>query len=172
MKKLLIIVDYQNDFVTGSLGFAKAKAIEKPIANEIKKYFKNKDTVIFLKDTHDKNYLKTIEGKNLPIVHTVKNTKGWELYGEVGKLSNGKKVFNKNTFGSTKLFEYLSKNKFSEIQLCGLLTNMCVLVNACICKSVCPNTPIIINKRCVTSNDVSLENAAIKILKNLHIKII
>lgn len=162
MKKLLIIVDYQNDFVIGALGFAKAKVLEKPIEEQIKLYLKNKDCIVFLKDTHDKNYLKTIEGKNLPIVHTIKHSDGWQVYGKINKYTSKGKVFEKNTFGSTKLMSYLKNNKFSEIQVCGLLTNMCVLVNTCIAKSIQPNTPIIINKKCVASNDKSLEECALK----------
>lgn len=175
MKKLLIVVDYQQDFVTGPLGFKDALKLEKPIENKIKKYLSSKDDIIFLKDTHDKNYMKTIEGKNLPVVHCIKGTKGWEIYGKINSYSKNKKlVFEKNTFGSTKLFNYLTKNKnkYGQIELCGLLTNMCVLVNACIACSVCSNTTIVIDKKCVASNDKSLESAAFKILKNLNIKII
>ena len=83
MKKLLIVVDYQKDFVNGSLGFKEAEDLDEYLASLIDQYHQNKDDVIFTFDTHQNNYLETQEGKNLPIEHCIKNSDGWELYGKV-----------------------------------------------------------------------------------------
>ena len=79
MKKLLIVVDYQNDFVNGSLGFDKAKEIENNIAGKIMKYRNDNDDIIFTYDTHYDNYLNTYEGKHLPVAHCIENTDGHKL---------------------------------------------------------------------------------------------
>ena len=103
--KLLIVVDYQNDFVDGSLGFKKATLIEKNIIKKIEAY----DNVVFTFDTHDEDYLNsTLEGKKLPVKHCVKGTAGWELYGNVKNyLPKAIKVFTKNTFPSLDLANFL-----------------------------------------------------------------
>ena len=88
MKKLLVVIDYQNDFVNGSLGFQEAVALEDYLADLIKEYHNNNDDVIFTYDTHQKNYLTTQEGKNLPVAHCLENTEGWQLYGKIHDLAN------------------------------------------------------------------------------------
>ena len=172
MKKLLIVVDYQVDFVDGSLGFPQALELEEKIVDKILEYENNGDEVIFTLDTHYDNYFDTVEGANLPISHCVKNTVGHELYGSVKDMAVIHKVFEKETFGSSKLFEYLKDNKYDEVELCGVVTNICVISNAIIVKSALPNTKIIINKELVASNDREMEANAFAIMKNLHMEII
>ena len=93
MKKLLVVIDYQNDFVNGSLGFEKAVALEEYLVDLINRYHHNNDDVIFTYDTHQENYLETQEGKNLPITHCIENSKGWQLYGKINELAvNDKKI--------------------------------------------------------------------------------
>ena len=171
-KKILIVVDYQNDFINGVLGFKEAVEIKPFIINKIKEYQKSNSEIIFLKDTHDENYLNTIEGKKLPIVHTIKNTHGWDLPKEIIDLVGNNKVFEKNAFGSTLLFEYLKNKEYDSIELCGLLSNMCVLANAIIAKTCCPNAKIIIDKKCTTTISKDLNNKTLEIMKNLHFDII
>ena len=109
MKKLLIVVDYQNDFVDGALGFPKAKEIENNIVNKINEYKNNNDEVIYTLDTHYENYMTTKEGENLPIPHCIKGTFGHEIHGKVKELSNGHLLIEKETFGSRDLMKYLEK---------------------------------------------------------------
>ena len=108
MKKLLIVVDYQKDFVNGSLGFKEAEYLDEYLSSLIDQYHQNKDDVIFTFDTHQNNYLETQEGKNLPIEHCIKNSDGWKLY---GKVNTAKKEYDicieKTTFGSLELGNYL-----------------------------------------------------------------
>ncbi|MEI3535450.1 MAG: isochorismatase family protein [Bacilli bacterium] len=82
-KRLLIVVDYQNDFVDGALGFEKAKELEPYLVNLIEEYKKNNDDIIYTMDTHQENYLQTEEGKYIPVVHCIRGTKGHELYGKI-----------------------------------------------------------------------------------------
>lgn len=172
MKKLLIVVDYQVDFVTGSLGFPAALELEEKIVDRILDYENNEDDVVFTLDTHYENYSETLEGINLPVTHCVKNTLGHKLYGSVKDLSLMHRVFEKETFGSSKLFNYLIENYYDEVELCGVVTNICVISNAVIVKSALPNAKIIINRELVASNDKKLEEKAFSIMKNLHMEII
>ena len=142
MKKLLIVVDYQKDFVNGSLGFKEAEYLDEYLASLIDQYHQNKDDVIFTFDTHQNNYLETQEGKNLPIEHCIKNSDGWELY---GKVNTAKK----------------------EYDICIEKTT-----NAVIVKSALPETPIFIDVKGISSNDLTMQAKAISILENLQFNII
>ena len=94
MKEVLIVVDYQKDFVDGALGFAGAEALDGPIARRIAEVRAGGGDVIFTMDTHGADYLSTMEGRKLPVVHCVKDTAGWQLYGQVGAaLRPGDPVF-------------------------------------------------------------------------------
>ncbi len=172
MKKLLIVIDYQNDFVNGSLGFEKAKKIENNIAEKIKEYRNNNDEIIFTFDTHNENYLNTLEGKNLPVPHCIINTEGHKLYGKIADLkSDIDKCFYKCTYGSDELFEYLKNRDYISVEICGVVTNICVIANAVLAKTALFETPIYIDCKCVASNDDDLNLAAIKVMESLHIKI-
>lgn len=172
MKKLLIVVDYQVDFVNGSLGFPKAIELEEGIIDKIIEFENEGYDVIFTLDTHYDNYADTVEGQKLPIAHCIKGTKGHELYGEVKNLSLIHKVFEKETFGSSKLFDYLKDSNYDEVYLCGVVTNICVISNAVVVKSALPNAKITIYKDLVASNDPVMENYSFEIMKNLHMDII
>ena len=104
MKKCLIVVDYQNDFVTGSLGFAKAEQLDDRIADKIAKCRNEGWEIVFTFDTHEENYLQTNEGRNLPVEHCIKGTNGHKLYGRTAKmLKESDKCFFKPSFGSAEL---------------------------------------------------------------------
>lgn len=172
MKNLLIVVDYQNDFVDGSLGFPKAKDIEQNIVNKIKEYQNNNDEIIFTLDTHYENYMSTKEGENLPVPHCIKGTKGHELFGKVKELANGYLLIEKETFGSKDLMKFLEGKEYQKIELIGVVTNICVISNAVIVKAMLPNTDIVVDASCSSSNDEVLEGKALDILENLHIRVI
>mgnify|MGYP000899675445 CR=1 FL=1 len=173
MKRLLIVVDYQKDFVDGALGFAKAKTLERGIADRIRTYKANGDRVVFTFDTHDENYLSTLEGKYLPIKHCLKDTPGWQLYGQVqGELTADTPVFLKHTFGSLELALYLQDEEFDQIEFVGLVTNMCVLSNAVLAKAACPNAVISVNASLCASFDESLHLKTLDVLKGIHLEII
>lgn len=172
MKKCLVVVDYQNDFVSGSLGFEKAKELDSEIANLIEKYHNNSDDVVFTLDTHYDDYMNTIEGKSLPVPHCIKGTIGHNLYGKVShSVKESDLLVEKNTFGSDKLFEYLKNNRYSSIELVGVVTNICVISNAVIAKTAQPETEIIVNKNLVASNDDKLNDEALSVMSSFQIKI-
>ena len=172
MKKLLIVVDYQVDFVTGTLGFGNALKIEDGIYNRINYYLQNDYDVVFTLDTHEDSYLSTEEGTYLPVKHCIKNTNGHELYGKVKELVGSNKVFEKVTFPSSELLTYLLDKDYDYIELCGVVTNICVISNAVIAKAAKPLAHIVVNEKLCASNDLEMEQKSIEVMKNLQIEII
>ena len=183
MKRLLIVVDYQNDFVDGALGFAGAELLDEPIRRKIEEYRGAGDRVCYTLDTHRRDYLETQEGRKLPIPHCIEGTEGHELYGTVaGTVRETDHVFYKPTFGSTELFERLMKlqeiaggldtQPFESIELVGLVSSMCVLSNAVIARTACPNTPIIVDAACTAAPDPETNEKALDILEGLQIEVI
>lgn len=172
MKKCLIAVDYQNDFVTGSLGFAKAEQLDGRIADKIEKYRNDGWKIVFTFDTHEENYLQTNEGRNLPVEHCIKGTDGHKLYGRTAeKLKKSDKCFFKPSFGSAELFEYLKGEKFDKVELCGVVTNICVISNAVLAKTALPDAEVLVDSNCVASNDDSLNKSALDVMKSLQINV-
>jgi nicotinamidase/pyrazinamidase len=167
--KLLIVVDFQNDFVSGSLGFLGAEKLEDGICEKIKEY--ENEEIIYTLDTHDENYLNTQEGRNLPVIHCVKGTIGYELFGKVKELLCDKQCFEKPAFGSGKLYEYLKDKDYKTIELCGLVSNICVLSNAVIAKTACPEAEIIVNSRLTSSSDTQLNEKALDVMRGLQISV-
>jgi len=173
MKKLLIVVDYQNDFVSGSLGFGKAVDLEIPIFEKILNYKNNNQDIIFTFDTHEQGYLNTQEGKNLPIEHCIKDTEGWKLYGKVNDIfDSSMKMFCKNTFGSLDLAEYLKDKEYDTIEIVGVVSNICVISNAILAKAALPEAKIIVDSSCIASNDDEMNKKAIDVMRGLQIEII
>ena len=171
MKKLLIVVDYQNDFVDGILGFDGADLIENHIIEMINKFHENNDDVVYTLDTHFDNYLSTEEGKNLPLKHCIKGTFGHELRPKLKELLKNDLGFEKTTFGSKELLNHLLDKEYSEIVLLGLVSNMCVLSNAIIAKSACPNAHIVVDSLGSASFDKDMENKAYDVLNAIHIEV-
>ena len=169
MKKLLIVVDYQNDFVNGSLGFPLAQKLEDGIAAKIEEY-KN-DEIIYTLDTQYENYADTQEGKNLPVSHCIKGTNGHKLYGKIQKLLEGRRYFEKSTFPSFELGKYLEGKDYDIIELCGLVSNICVISNAVIAKAACPEAQIIVDSALTASADSELNQKAIDVMKGLQITV-
>lgn len=111
--------------------------------------------------------------KRLPIIHCIDNTKGHEVYGSTGKyLKDAKKVFKKNTFGSLELGNFLKDKDYDEIEIAGLVTNMCVISNAIIAKSALPEARIVVDKNASLSFDKDLHNKTLDVLKGMQVDII
>lgn len=170
MKKLLIVVDYQNDFVNGSLGFEKAAELENGICEKIAEY--KDDDIIYTLDTHYENYILTNEGRNLPVPHCIKGSAGHELYGRTKELLKGRMCFEKNTFPSMQLGKYLEGKNYDIIELCGLVSNICVLSNAVMAKAACPDAQIVVNSALTASADSDLHQKALDVMKGLHVTIL
>lgn len=182
MKRLLVVVDFQNDFVNGTLGFKEAEELEGRICEKIREYHDNGDTVFFTYDTHKPDYLETQEGRKLPIEHCIEGTPGHKLYGEVATLVHQHdQQFYKPTFGSSELFERLLKlqsiaesldtEPFESIELVGLVSNICVLANAVIARTACPEVPVIVDASCTASADTDMNEKALDILEGLQVEV-
>lgn len=141
--KFLIVVDMQNDFITGSLGSKDATLIVPKVLEKVKNF---DGKVIFTRDTHTADYLNTQEGKLLPVLHCVKNTLGHEICDELKPFAST--VVDKPTFGSLALPDIIKgyNKPVDEIYLCGLCTDICVISNAMILKATFPEAKIIIYK--------------------------
>ena len=173
MKSCLIVVDYQNDFVSGSLGFSGAELLDSLIAEKIRKYRAKGDLIVFTLDTHGSDYLKTQEGKCLAVLHCISGTAGHDLYGETATMiKDGDKRFYKQTYGSDELYEYLKVTPFEQIEIVGLVTNMCVISNAILAKTAQPETPIFVDADCTASKDQYLHKAALDVMTSLHIRVV
>lgn len=172
MQKCLIVVDYQNDFVTGSLGFSEAVNLEEKIVQKIREYHQRGDAVVFTMDTHGTDYLDTQEGSILPVVHCVQDTAGHDLFGRVaGEVRESDKHFLKNTFGSDELYLYLKEQPFERIELVGVVSNICVLANAVLAKTAQPETPIEVDAACTASNDPRLNQEVLNVMEGMQIRV-
>lgn len=172
MKKLLIVVDYQNDFVTGSLGFPEAEALEPKLHDKIDAYLRAGDDVVYTMDTHGEDYLDTQEGKKLPVPHCLCGSEGWQLHGRLRYQLAYCTFFEKNTFGSIDLLHYLEEKRYDVIELVGVVSNICVVSNAVLAKAVQPEAQILVDAQCVASNDPSMQEKAFDLLENLHIDVV
>jgi len=178
MEKLLVVIDYQNDFVDGTLGFEKAKTLEGDIHAKIKKYLENGDKVVFTYDTHYEEYLETREGKNLPVVHCIKGTNGHKLYGKINEFLNVENTFHyeKEGFGiSPKDMIKLANevgNDIKEIEIVGVVTNICVISNIVMFQSQYRNADIIVDASLCASFDDKLHEKALDVAEGLQIKVI
>jgi len=143
MRKILLVIDMQNDFIDGALGTPEAIAIVDRVVEEIGKY--PMQDIIATRDTHSENYLETQEGKNLPVPHCIKGTPGWELNNKVVTALRDAIIMDKPTFGSRELAEkvaMLAEREDLDITLVGLCTDICVVSNALLLKVYLPETPI------------------------------
>ena len=164
MKRILIVVDMQKDFVDGALGSPEAAAIVPNVANKIRTF--DGDAIIVTFDTHYANYLETLEGKKLPVVHCVEGTPGHALDGEIQKALEGKEYIEvlKNTFGSFDVPRIL-KEKFPgeslDVEIVGLCTDICVVSNALILRAAYPNATIAVDARCCAGVSPATHHAAL-----------
>jgi len=172
MNKCLIVVDFQNDFIDGALGFDGAIDIKDIIIDKIKTYKANHDDVIFTRDTHTPSYLDSEEGAHLPVIHCVEGTFGHQIQQDVQALQEPEdREFIKYTFPSLELGNYLSTKEYDVIELCGLVSNICVLSNAVIAKSALPNAHIVVDARATKSFDPNLHEQALNILEGIHVEV-
>ncbi len=173
MKKLLIVIDYQKDFVSGALGFEGADSIEENICKKIEEYREEEQEIVYTLDTHDEDYPNTPEGKNLPVPHCYVNTEGWQLAGKVAQaLTTQDVVFIKPTFGSLELGNYLKENMYDYVELCGLVSYICVFSNAVIAKAALPYAEIVVDAAASLGPDIEMQRKAYDVLENLHIKVL
>ena len=171
--KFLIVVDMQNDFISGSLGTKEAEEIVPKVVEKINTF---EGKILYTRDTHEKDYLLKQEGKNLPVEHCIKDTEGWELQSEIEALRKEVPI-DKVTFGSVALAEILNaQNKndgdIEEITLVGLCTDICVISNALVLKAFMPEVPITVDASCCAGVTPESHERALEAMKVCQIKII
>ena len=174
MKKILIIVDMQKDFVDGALGTREAAAI---VDSVVKKIEAHEGDIIVTYDTHTQDYMHTQEGRHLPVPHCIKGTAGWELDGNVQKALEGKayKIIEKPTFGAVELPDYIREACYAEnmeIELAGLCTDICVVSNALLLKANFPEIPVCVDASCCAGVTPESHKAALVTMKMCQINVI
>ena len=174
MERYLFVIDYQNDFVDGALGFPGAEKLDGKIAEKVRAY--GKDHVLFTRDTHFDNYLETREGQNLPVVHCVKGTKGWQVYGETAQALAEVEApgIDKRVFGldiTDPATAAVLPEKADEIELVGLVSNICVVSNAVVLQSRYPEARITVDARCTDSFDKTLHREVLDVLEGLQVQV-
>lgn len=166
MKKTLIVVDMQNDFIDGSLGSKEAVAIVENVKKKISEYAAAGDEIIFTRDTHQADYLSTNEGKHLPVEHCIEGTHGWEIAD--GLEVPGAIYVDKPNFG----YPDWAKYNLEEVELVGLCTDICVVSNALIVKAVYPEIKVSVDSDCCAGVTLESHLAALTTMKMCQVEVI
>lgn len=166
MKKTLIVVDMQKDFIDGALGTKEAVAIVENVRKKIAKYQANGDEIIFTRDTHQPNYLETNEGKHLPVEHCIEGTEGWQI-GE-GLEVEGAIYIDKPSFGFMNWKDY----DLEEVEIVGLCTDICVVSNALIIKATYPEIRVSVDASCCAGVTPESHDAALTTMKMCQVEVI
>ena len=160
MKKLLVVIDMQNDFITGQLGSEEARAIVPNLVKKVEDAIAEGTEVIFTQDTHGDNYLNTQEGKHLPLKHCIKGTEGWNIIPQLAPFTEGRTIVEKPSFGSLELGRIAAEGNYDAIELVGVCTDICVISNARVLKAAVPEVPISVDELCCAGvSEASHEDA-------------
>ncbi len=165
MKKTLIVVDMQNDFIDMALGTKEAVAIVPNVKAKIREYIENGDEVIFTRDTHHDDYLSTPEGLKLPVKHCIEGSEGWQI--REGLYVEGCKIIDKPNFG----WPNWNTEKFEEVELIGLCTDICVVSNALIIKAMFPDIKVAVDSSCCAGVTPDSHEAALNTMTMCQIDV-
>ena len=171
----LIVVDMQNDFVSGALGTQEAAVIVPHVAARVADGVSRGETILFTRDTHEENYLETREGRALPVPHCIRGTEGWEIIPPLQKYASGFAPVDKPTFGSTALAQMLAAinqgTPVEKITLIGLCTDICVISNALLLKAFLPETEITVDASCCAGVTPESHKNALAAMKTCQITV-
>lgn len=175
MERYLFVIDYQKDFVDGALGFPGAEKLDGRIAEKIRAY--GQGHVLFTRDTHFEEYLTTREGRNLPVKHCIRGSDGWQVYGETGKAlaEVNAAAIDKRSFGmdvTDPATAAVLPEIADEIELVGLVSNICVISNAVVLQSRYPEATIVVDAQCTDSFDKGLHEKTLDVLAGFQVKVI
>lgn len=171
MKKILVVVDMQNDFIDGTLGTKEAQDIVENVVAKIKEY--PADCIYATRDTHGEDYLQTSEGRSLPVEHCIKDTFGWQIRKEVADAMPEAVIIDKPTFGTDELAEVLAQEnakELIEVELIGLCTDICVVTNALLLKTKLPETSVSVDPACCAGVTPESHDAALLTMKMCQVK--
>ena len=172
MRKILIVIDMQNDFIDAALGTKEAVSIVEAVKEKIRSF--PAEDVIATMDTHDEGYMQTQEGKNLPVMHCIKGTDGWKIRPDIAELLTGARIYEKPTFGSTVLaadLKDLSEKEEIELELVGLCTDICVVSNALLLKASMPEVKISVDAACCAGVTPQKHLAALETMRSCQIDV-
>ena len=172
MRKILIVIDMQNDFIDAALGTKEAVSIVEAVKDKIRSYAP--ENVIATMDTHGENYMETQEGKYLPVPHCIKGSEGWKIRSDIAALLEGAKIYEKPTFGSTALaadLKELSGREEIELELVGLCTDICVASNALLLKAFMPEVKISVDAACCAGVTPEKHLAALETMRSCQIHV-
>ena len=167
MRKILIVVDMQNDFITGALGSDEARAIVPNVVEKVMNY--KIEDIYFTQDTHNEDYMNTLEGKYLPVPHCIKYEEGWDIIPALKPYAE--LVVLKETFG----YEYWGYYYFGEeveFELCGVCTDICVISNALVLRMLYPDAKITVDASCCAGVTPEKHKAALEVMKSCQIDVI
>ena len=183
MKKILVVVDMQNDFIDGPLGTPEARAIVDNVCTKIREG--EWDLVYVTMDTHDENYLETPEGKKLPVEHCIENTEGWYLNEKIEKVTKSvkRKTIFKHAFGSWELIDHImqeniqyhidhKKRMVMEYTLIGVCTDICVISNALLLKAHYPEMRIVVDASCCAGTTPEKHRMALEVMKSCQVDVV
>lgn len=173
MRKILVVVDMQNDFIDGALGTPEAVAIVENVKARIREY--DKADVFVTMDTHFPEYLQTQEGRNLPVEHCIKGTEGWQIRSDIAELLTDAHVYEKPTFGSVALAKDIAEiaaKEEIEIEVLGLCTDICVVSNALLLKANMPEVKITVDHTCCAGVTPESHEAALMTMQMCQIGIV
>ena len=170
MKKALVVIDMQKDFVTGVLGTAESQAILPAVVSRIEEGRENGETILFTRDTHGENYSCTQEGKKLPVPHCIKDSEGWQICD--GLYQSGDLVFDKPVFGSLELAKYLQEQNFDIVEFIGVCTDICVVSNVLLTKATCFNTEVYVRANCCAGVTVEKHECALETMRSCQVTVL
>ena len=172
---ILIVVDMQNDFVSGALGTKEAVDIVPYVVGRVVDGINRGETILFTRDTHEESYMETQEGRNLPVPHCIRGSEGWEIIPQLTEYTLGRTIVDKPTFGSAVLGELLTamdrKTPIDRITLVGLCTDICVISNAMLAKAFLPEVEIVIDAACCAGVTPESHQNALAAMKVCQIKV-
>ena len=166
MKKTLIVVDMQNDFIDMALGTPEAVAILPAVKARIDAYAEAGHEILYTRDTHEENYLDTPEGKKLPVKHCIRGTRGWQI--AEGLYLDGCRIIDKPNFG----WPHWQEEALEDVELIGLCTDICVVSNALIIKAAFPEASVKVNSACCAGVTPESHTAALTTMKMCQIDIL
>nr|WP_315102407.1 isochorismatase family cysteine hydrolase [uncultured Catonella sp.] len=173
MRKILLVIDMQNDFIDGSLGTNEAVKIVDNVINKIKKY--PSENIFATKDTHETDYLATQEGKYLPVEHCIRGTNGWNINDNIQNLIPATQIFEKGTFGSVTLAEKLKEiadKEDVEVEVVGICTDICVISNVLLIKAYLPEINITVDSSCCAGVTPAKHDAALETMRSCQINVL
>ena len=170
MKRILIVIDMQNDFIDGALGTPEAEAIVPAVADKIRSY--PPEAILATMDTHGPDYLSTQEGRMLPVEHCIRGTDGWRIRPEIAELLSEAAIYEKPTFGSIQMAEAVrAMEDVEEIELVGLCTDICVVSNALLLKAYLPEATIRVDASCCAGVTPEKHLAALETMRSCQITV-